>query len=273
MTAGAGGPATRLEAVLADLAGLRERLVEAEKMASLGSLVAGVTHEINTPLGVAVTAASHLRRSLRKLVVEAAAAGVPEAFRRRLEALVGAPCELLEENLARTARLVGGFRQVAADQSTEDHRAFDLAAYVGEILTSLGPKIRRAGHRVVLSAPGELIVHGYPFALYPILSNLVINSLVHGYHEGERGTLAVTVDADDERVSICYVDDGRGMAPEVLARIYEPYFTTRRGRGGTGLGMHIVCRQVTRLGGTITCESAPGDGFRARIELPREQRL
>jgi C4-dicarboxylate-specific signal transduction histidine kinase len=246
----------RLAEMLDELQRTQGELVEAEKMASLGRLVAGVAHEVNTPLGVSVTAVSFLRSQV---------SAIRGALRRfltddesdRLVAPIEQAGKMTEDNLQRAAALVKTFKQVAVDQANPELRTIAIGEYVEGTLQSLRPRLKPAGHRVELRCDPALRFTGRPDALYQVVVNLVMNSLVHAFPPGRTGTIALEVDALDgeggERMlRLTYRDDGVGMDPQVAARIFEPFFTTRRGSGGTGLGMHIVYNLVTQaLGGRI----------------------
>jgi len=251
----------------AQLREAQRQLVEAEKMASLGSLVAGVAHEINTPLGISVTAASHLGEVFAEIAKAAPAADDAHA-RGALER--GQRCvQLVLSNLDRASHLVKSFKQVAVDQSNEVRRRILVAQYLDEILASLHPLLKRSAHRVRTQCPPDIEVETYPGALYQIIVNLVMNSLVHAFVDGKAGTLVIAVQCSGQTLDITYSDDGIGMPDEVRARIFEPFFTTRRGKGGTGLGLHIVYNLVTQLlRGTIECRSSPGQGSTFIIKLP-----
>jgi signal transduction histidine kinase len=265
-----------LEAANAQLSGMLEELrrtqgdlVEAEKMAALGRLVAGVAHEVNTPLGVGVTAVSFLRSqvaavktALRRLV------GNEEAD--RLVAPIEQAGEMTEGNLQRAAALVRTFKQVAVDQANPDVRRFKLREYLESSLQSLRPRLRSTGHALDLQCDPAIEVTGRPDALYQIVVNLVMNSLLHGFAQGQPGGIVLAVEAADGQVRLVYSDDGAGMAQDVAARVFEPFFTTRRHAGGTGLGMHIVYNLVTQaLGGRIALATAPGQGVRFTIVFPQ----
>lgn len=250
----------------------QRQLVEHEKMAALGGLVAGVAHEINTPLGIGVTAASHLEQHTR-------------AFRRRAEEgrltrselqafidIADESADLILRNLHRADKLIKSFKQVAVDQSSEAQRRIDLADYVEEILTSLRPSLRKSRHDVQAAIPPGILIDTLPGAIYQVISNLIGNSLLHGFTDREGGG-AIRIDArvEGDSVHIDYRDNGVGMAEDIRRRVFEPFFTTRRGSGGSGLGMHIVYNLVTQaLGGSIVCESAPGQGVHVAIVLPRQ---
>lgn len=264
------GERTReLTTTLDDLKNAQKQLVESEKMAALGALVAGIAHEINTPVGISVTASSHLGEKTREM---------EERFRENrlkksdLDAylqLVDESARIVSANLARTAELVKGFKQVAVDQSTELQRSFDVNAYLRDVLVSLGPQLRKCGIEAVLSGPEGLAYRGDPGAFSQILTNLVMNSITHAYDPGQPGTIRIETGEENGGLYLRYADDGKGMTPEVKERIYDPFFTTNRAGGGTGLGMHIIYNLVSQsLGGTIECDSEPGKGTIFTIHIP-----
>lgn len=258
------------EQALLELQGAQQQLVSAEKMASLGQLVAGVAHEINTPIGIAVTAASHLRdlgtRFANKI-------DTGKMTRSDLSAWRDASDEasrLILGSLERAHTLIGSFKQVAVDQTSEHRRKFDLADFLGEVVFALQPTYKRSAHTLVIDCPGGITLDTYPGALFQILTNLVNNSLLHAFSEGQQGQMRITVTVDGDRIHLSYRDDGRGMSADVAARAFDPFFTTRRGSGGSGLGLHLVYNLVTRLlGGRIELVSAPGQGSEFRLQFPR----
>lgn len=257
-----------LKQTLDRLTATQRQLVDAEKLASLGGLVAGIAHEINTPLGVGVTAASHLVEEARKLG-RAIDGGAPvHQELTRFHDVARESAELILRNLRRADSLVRSFKQVAVDQSNEERRVVELGACVRDILTTLGPTLRKTPHAVTLTCPEPVTCLTLPGALYQILTNLVMNSLMHAYAPGVGGEIAISVARDGTDASIEYRDDGVGMDEVTRARMFDPFFTTRRGQGGSGLGMHIVYNLVTQiLGGTIDCRSAPGQGVEFRIRF------
>lgn len=260
----------QLERAVQELRQAQGQLVQQEKMAALGGLVAGVAHEINTPLGIGVTTASHLDQAVGEFRDRVAAGKITRSDLERFTATVSEASDLILRNLNRAAALVRSFKQVAVDQSSESRRRFDLAAYVEEVLTSLRPTLKKAGHQVVNEIPAGIEVDTYPGAIYHIVSNLLQNSLVHGFAGRDTpGRLRLSGRVDGEQVVLDYSDDGIGMSEDVRRRIFEPFFTTRRGSGGSGLGMHIVFNNVTQvLGGSIVCDSSPGRGVRFELRLP-----
>ncbi|MBU0743588.1 PAS domain S-box protein [bacterium] len=263
----------RVEERTTELQEAQAQLVTSEKMAALGNLVSGVAHEINTPLGIGITAASHLQQQVERFN-RRYEGGVLN--RAELETFLGAGREathMILSNLNRAAELVQSFKQVSVDQSTEDLRSFNMGTYLREALVSLRPKLKQGGHRLELSCPDSLEMTSYPGVLAQVATNLVMNSLLHGFEDREGGSIIVNIDEIGEMVRILYRDDGQGMSSEQVRKIYDPFYTTKRGRGGSGLGMNIVFNLVTQmLGGTIECQSAQGQGTAFVIELPKRVR-
>ncbi|MBS0570363.1 MAG: PAS domain-containing sensor histidine kinase, partial [Proteobacteria bacterium] len=257
-----------LRETLEKLTQMQRQLLESEKMAALGGLVAGIAHEINTPLGVTVTAASHLREEALRLTRTASADPDEVA---RFHATVGESSEIILRNLQRADRLIKSFKLIAVDQSTEERRTIELGAYLNEILVSLGPILKKGAHRIGVECPEPITLSTYPGALYQIVSNLVMNSLHHAFAPGHAGTMTIGAHRQGNLVELTYRDNGCGMNDAVRARVFEPFFTTTRAQGGSGLGLHVVYNLVTQLlRGSIRVESAPGAGVLFEIFLPRE---
>lgn len=260
-----------LAATLRRLKAAQEQLVTTEKMASLGGLVAGVAHEINTPVGVGVTAVSSMSSRIIDVRNKYQAG---ELGHRELNDFLDNTqqhCELLLSNLSRAAELVSSFKQVAVDQSADGLREFDLGVYLSEVWRSLSPQLKGTSLRYDMAVNDDIRVFNYPGALSQVLTNLVMNSITHGYERGEEGHLQLDVRQDGGEVELVYRDDGRGIAPEHLGQVFEPFFTTRRGRGGSGLGMHIVYNLVTgQLLGSIDLHSEPGRGVEVIIRFPTD---
>jgi signal transduction histidine kinase len=255
---------------LAELRRTQADLIQSEKLASLGQLVAGVAHEINTPVGVALTTATTLGEEVKTF--SALAAG-GQLARSRLDHFVERMREgaqLLFSNLTRAADLVHSFKQVAADQVSSDRRVFDARIWVHELLTSLRPVLRKTGHTVTINCPDGLALDTYPGALGQVLTNLLMNAVTHAYAPGVAGHMAITIDENDaDHVRVVFADDGRGIAPEDLSRVFDPFFTTARSSGNTGLGLHIAYNLVTStLQGRIEAASAPGSGTQFTIVIP-----
>lgn len=248
---------------------MQDHLVETEKMASLAGLIAGVAHEINTPVGIAYTASTHLRQNARDI---AESYGRGEMKRSDLEEFLDVCLEssrLLISNLDRASELIRTFKQVAIDQSGEGQRRFYLREYIAEILLSLRPVLKKTTHVVAVAGDKDLVLHSFPGAFSQILTNLITNSLIHAYEEGETGRLEIAFRKDDDQLILTFGDNGKGITKENLDHIFSPFFTTNREKGGSGLGLHIVYNIVSqRLHGTISCESEPGGGTVFTIALP-----
>ena len=258
-----------LQSTLARLREAQAQLVQSEKLASLGALVAGVAHEINTPVGVGVTAASTLQAKGAQLVQKQKAGMLTAADVDRFVVLADESTRIILTNLDRAANLIRSFKQVAVDQSSGERRRFALKKYIEEVLVSLGPGLRKSGHSVTLRCAEALVVDSYPGALAQIFTNLISNSLIHAFAPDQRGHIEIDVAESAGQVAILYSDDGCGMPAEHLARIFDPFFTTKRGSGGSGLGMHIVYNLVSQvLGGTIEVTSSPGNGARFTVRFP-----
>lgn len=250
------------------LAQTHEQLLQSEKMAALGGLVAGVAHEINTPVGIVVTSASLLSRDTKMLRL-AYANGLSE---EELEDYLGTAEQsalLIEANATRAANLIQSFKQVAVDQTAGEQRQINLRDYLGETLTSLTPSLKQAATMVEISGADDLVVTTYPGALAQILTNLVLNSLIHGFDNRAAGQIHINVAARNDQIVLSYADNGKGIPPELRSRVFEPFFTTRRNQGGSGLGLHILYNLVTRtLGGSVRIDTAADGGALFVIEFP-----
>jgi len=261
---------TELRETLARLQQAQDELVRSEKLAALGGLVAGVAHELNTPIGNSVTVASTIREMTDKLVTEM---GAGQLRRSQLEAYVSAMQDatgLIERNLARARTLVTSFKQVSVDRVSEARRSFDLADVVAELAETLAPGLRGQVGKLELDLC-SVPMDSYPGAIGQIVTNLVNNAMLHAFDGRETGLVVISCAAlPDGSAELSCRDDGCGMEPDTLRKIFDPFFTTKFGRGGSGLGMHIVYNLVTRvLGGRIQVDSRPGEGARFRIVMPR----
>ncbi|HYC03064.1 MAG TPA: ATP-binding protein [Azospirillaceae bacterium] len=248
----------------------QEALVQSEKMASLGQLVAGVAHEINTPVGITLTTASHLNEITGELEAKVREQTLKRSELSQFVLEAREATRLMVANISRASTLIQSFKQVSADQSSEERRRVNLGAYLEEVVESLGPALKRAGHGMTVACPPETGLDTYPGLLAQVVTNFVSNSIVHAYSPGVKGTITLSVARlPGGGVEVTYRDDGKGIPAEVLPRIFDPFFTTRRGTGGTGLGLHIVFNLVThRLKGSIQAFSAPGEGTRFVLRLP-----
>ncbi|MBY0430622.1 MAG: HAMP domain-containing histidine kinase, partial [Rhodospirillales bacterium] len=247
------------------------RLLEAEKMAGLGALVAGVAHDMNTPIGITLTAATHLLEKTNQLRETFEAGAMKKSdFQHYIDMAAGAT-QIMASNIHRAVELIQSFKQVAVDQASAARRGFKVGATIQEILRSLQPRLRKLPHKVEVRCPAEIEMDSYPGPFGQVLTNLIMNSVNHGFDDGRAGRMTITVEvADEDSVALEYRDDGRGIPPEHLERIFEAFFTTKRGKGGSGLGLHLVHSIVTGpLGGRVEVASAPGEGTVFSLTLPR----
>ena len=251
------------------LAQAMRQLVQAEKMASLGGLVAGIAHELNTPLGNATTVASALRERVGRFGAEAASGRMRRSALEEFVSGCDEATTLLERNVDRAARQVAHFKQVAVDQASERRRRFDLRTTVEEVVSALSPQLRHTGHQVRIEIGENIELDSFPGPLEQIVTNLVENALIHAF-EGDGVIRIVAADGGGPAISIEISDDGRGMSEEVRDHAFDPFYAARLGKGGSGLGLYIVFNLVTSvLGGSIALASEPGKGTCFRIDLPR----
>jgi PAS domain S-box-containing protein len=247
----------------------QNQLVQSEKLAALGALVAGVAHELNTPIGNGLTVASTLEHRIESFQ-SLLGGGLRKSDLQGFVDDMQLASEILVRNLGRAAALVASFKQVAVDQTSSQRRKFDLAAVVGEILVTLNPALRKTNCSVSTYITPDMQLDSYPGPLGQVLTNLINNAVFHGFEPGEEGKIEVHAWAQGSKHVVIEVrDSGRGIAPDNLHRVFEPFFTTRLGQGGSGLGLHIVHNLVQSvLGGRIDVQSRPGAGATFSITLP-----
>ena len=261
----------RVQARNAELKQAMGQLVQSEKLAALGSLVAGVAHELNTPIGNVMAVASTFKEevadfSQKLLSGTARRSDVDKAATRMQEASV-----LIERNATKAAKLINDFKEVAVDQSSTRRRHFALLDVVNEVLTTTRPLFKQATHRVELAIPADLALDSYPGPLEQVLTNFLANSLNHGFEGLANGHISISATQEGHEVLLEYADNGCGIAPGNLQHIFEPFYTTKLGRGGSGLGLYIVYNLVTNvLGGSITAHSTLGAGARFVLRLPTQ---
>lgn len=265
----------RAENALAELRTTQQNLIDAERLAALGGLVAGVAHEVNNPVGISLTVASSFER--RAAAFEADLQAKQPLRRSQLDEFVASSrdaSQQLVSNLQRAAELIASFKQVAVDRSHAEQREFDLQEATEQIVASLRPVLRKSPITLDMNVPEGLVVNSYPGSYGQVLTNLFLNAVNHAFADGKGGNIrfeAKARGADD--IEIIFADDGAGMTPEVQRQAFNPFFTTRRGEGGTGLGLHIVYNLVTQqLGGRMMLDSKPGQGTTFRIIIPRAAR-
>jgi signal transduction histidine kinase len=247
----------------------QKQLVQAEKMASLGGLVAGVAHEINTPVGMALTGVTHIDQVTKKVRDKYMGDEMTEEdFTSFLD-----DCDEINRsviiNLNKAADLIRSFKQVAVDQSSEEARSFNLKEYIEEVLISLHNRIKKTKIEVELNIDNNIVIISIPGVFSQILTNFVMNSIVHGFEPDELGLIGIEAQKYDSKLHLIYKDNGKGMDEKTREKVFEPFFTTKRNAGGSGLGMNIVFNLATQtLGGTIECESSVGKGVIFKLIIP-----
>ena len=258
-----------LELSVNDLVEARTQLAESEKMASLGRMVAGLSHEINTPIGIAVTAATHLQQSNDELRYSLEHSAIKKSQLVELLNNNVESARLLNTNLQRTSDLIRDFKDAAVIQSDDRKSQFSLNGHIERIVESLKPKLVDTKVHVKLVKGPDVRVKQDPQALIQIITNLFINSIKHGFDEGQNaGTICISTELNQDKVTVIFEDDGKGACEEVMSHIFEPFYTTKRGQGGSGLGMHIVYNLVTHsLNGTINCHSQAGQGIQFELSF------
>ena len=259
------------EATLRNLRETQNSLIEAEKLAALGRLVAGVAHEVNNPVGISLTVASSLERKTALFSAEVARGDLRRSsLTDFLETSRDASSQLVA-NLNRAAELITSFKQVAADRNYSDQRTFDLGDLTEQVVMSLRPGLRKHNLTLNVDCQPNLTMNSYPGPYGQVLTNLFLNSVAHAFPDGKAGAVDIQVrESGKDNVEILFSDNGIGMSLDVRRRAFDPFFTTRRDQGGTGLGLHIVYSIVTnRLGGRLDLDSEPGGGTRIQIILPR----
>ncbi|WP_034468338.1 sensor histidine kinase [Afipia sp. P52-10] len=265
----------RAENALAELRATQQNLIDAERLAALGGLVAGVAHEVNNPVGISLTVASSMER--RAAAFEADLKARTPLRRSQLEDFVQTSkdaSQQLVSNLQRAAELIQSFKQVAVDRSHAERREFDLHEASEQIVASLRPVLKKAPITLHMNVPEGLTLNSYPGSYGQVLTNLFLNAVNHAFADGRAGTIRFEAKArSSDDIEIVFADDGAGMTPEVQRQAFNPFFTTRRSEGGTGLGLHIVYNLVTQqLGGRMMLDSKPGQGTTFRIIIPRAAR-
>ena len=262
----------KAEGALLELNTAQQNLIDAERLAALGGLVAGVAHEVNNPIGISLTVASSFSR--RADMFEAELRSDSPLRRSQLEEFVRTSRDAagqLVANLHRAGELIQSFKQVAVDRSHAERRQFSLSEATDQIIASLKPVLKRSPIALSVDVPEGLVIDGYPGSYGQILTNLFLNAANHAFADGRSGAISISArPRGAEDVEIIFADNGAGMSPDVQRQAFDPFFTTRRNEGGTGLGLHIVYTLVTQqLGGRMMLDSRLGQGTTFRIIMPR----
>lgn len=247
-------------------------MIENEKMAALGELVAGVSHEVNTPVGLSLTGITHfstISKNLKNLYENG------DLSEKEFEEFITTSNELADTitiNLMRAADIIKSFKTVAVDQTSKQKREFNLKEYIDETLLSLRNKTKKMDINFVVNCDNMILINSNPGAISQIITNLVMNSMIHGFEESKKGKITIVAKVEDSSLHVEYSDDGKGISQENLPKIFEPFYTTKKSKGGSGLGLNIIQKIIVdELGGTISCKSTEGIGANFYINIPIER--
>ena len=258
-----------LSKTINNLKEIQKELVASENMANLGGLVAGIAHEINTPVGVGLTGITHFLELTKDIKNKYKSSDMSQEEFEEYLLTSEELASMINTNLERTAQLVRSFKQVAVDQSSEIKRVFNPKEYTNEILLSIRNIIKKTKLDISIIGKDNLKIKSYPGAFSQIITNLIINSIKHGYKENDKGTIQIDISKENNNLNIIYKDDGKGISKENLPKIFDLFFTTSRKSGGTGLGLNIIYTIITsKLNGTIVCESKKGKGVTFTVSIP-----
>lgn len=265
------GKQNQLQKSLDELSFAQEQLVGSEKMAVLGGLVAGITHEINTPIGIGVTATSFLQERLNELQSALDNKTLSSDALIKFIEDASQSTKLLSHNLERSSELIASFKQIAVDQASEALRTINFKDYINEVIRSMHPQMKKTTHAIKLECPTDIIVKLPAGVISQIFTNLIMNSLLHGFESIHSGLITIDVTSNETDLIIHYKDNGHGLTQTQLSQLFDPFFTTKRDKGGSGLGTHIVFNLVTQtLGGDIKASSEVEHGLEYRISFPRD---
>src|SRR5471032_9659 len=255
---------------LANLRRTQESLLQAERLASLGGLVAGVAHEINTPVGIALTSASVLMEATDRVHEAVADGNIKKSDILRYLETASESARLIMNNAYRAAHLIHSFKQIAVDQVSEARRRFELHDYINEVVSSLQPKLKKTRIRVAIDCPPDIVLDSYPGALAQVITNLTLNCVEHAFDADDEGSIAIRVALEGDWIEMRVVDDGKGIPADMLDKVFDPFVTTRRGQGGTGLGLNIVFNLIAKqFAGSISVSSVLGHGASFVLRIPR----
>lgn len=258
-----------LEQVIIDLKETQKQLIESEKMSSLGILVAGVAHEINTPVGVSVTAASHLKDEIEQIEVLYREEKISRKILEEFFATTHEISDIILSNMNKSGNLIRSFKNIAVDQSSEVKRNFQLKEYLDEIALSLRSKFKRTQHKIIIDCSKDIYINSFPGTISQVFTNLIMNSLIHGFEGIDKGIININARVINHILHINYFDDGKGIPVDIIDKVFNPFFTTKRGQGGSGLGLSIVYNLITTsLQGQVSCISEVEKGVEFIINIP-----
>ena len=261
-----------LQDSLDQLENAQSQLIESEKMSALGNLVAGVAHEVNTPLGISITAASIFKNEIKVIQDQINEEKLTKSALHNFIETITEADDILIKNLDRAALLIKNFKKISVDQSSEDIRDFELNSYMQEILTTFKSELRHRPVSLEIKFKDDAIsMHSYPGAIAQIVINMLQNTLVHAFDEQQEGKISIQTQKQGDKARIIFSDDGKGLDKSIADKIFEPFITTKRNEGGTGLGLNITYNLVTQqLKGTVRIDSEHKKGTSFIIEIPCE---
>lgn len=261
---------TEVEKRIDEYEKLQKKVIETEKMASLGSLVAGISHEINTPIGIAVTGSSFIDQLFLEIQKKHIRSEMKKSDLDNFFADASEMNSSIIHSLEHAVDLISSFKKIAVDQSSSLNRNFDIKGHIEEIITSINYELKRNNIELDFNSEYEIMYYGDPSSIFQILMNLINNSLIHAYDGNQNGLIRIELSLKNNEIEIIYSDDGIGIEKDIKNKIFDPFFTTKRGSGGSGLGLNIVYNIVTqRLNGSISCESQVGEGTKFIIIIPQ----
>lgn len=260
-----------LEQSLDNLKETQDQLIQSEKFAALGELVAGVAHEINTPLGISITLGTFIQSKHDQLERSFKSGTLNKQEMTDYIESLHESLHVMVNSLNRSAEIIASFKNVAVEQSTLDLRKFNVYNYVNDVLLNLKPKLKKTMHTIVFNCDEALEISSYPGAFSHILTNFVVNSLIHGFENTDNGQIQIDIFKMDDQVHLIYSDNGLGISNDIKDKIFDPFFTTKKGSGSTGLGLHIIHNIVTQvLNGSIHLESNNTSGTKFHISFKEE---
>jgi len=258
-----------LKSSIVELNKAKERLLESEKMASLGKLSAEVSHEVNTPIGISITSASYLLELLVRLKENL---NQQKLSKRNIESFIenaNQSAELLTSNLKRASDLIISFKHVAVDQISDRTRLIAVSKYLDEIIQSLHPKLKKTNHCIKVNCDESIEISSHPGAIAQVIINLIINSIIHGFENIDRGEITIDISLHQQTLHLDYKDNGHGLTKEGIEKLFEPFYTTKGEQGGTGLGAYIIHHLVIdTLNGSVDVKNEDEHGLSYHIEFP-----
>ncbi len=250
-----------LEAAIRNLKITQNKLIEAEKMSSLGVLVSGIAHEINTPVGIGLTGITHFLELTKKINEDYEKQNMSQDEFETYISTAKEVALLINSNLQKTAQLIKNFKKISFDQSSEEIRKIELKAYIDEILFSINNITKKTKLKIENLCEENININTYPGAISQIITNLIINSIRHGFEKNQEGTITIFATQEEQIIRLVYKDSGKGIEKDILPKIFDPFFTTNREKGGTGLGLNIIYNIISNtLHGTIKCNSEKNNG-------------